>query len=1015
MVNPGIISIDLEALRINEELEAAIIPIIRTEGSDGTVLVDYSINDGTATGEDDFTATSGTLTFTDGQTSKEIVVPILDDTIPETDETFSIAIGNSVGAELGGIRTAIVTIADNDETDLNTISFSQGEYNLGEEQGEASITLTRTGDTNQTVSVDYSTEDDYARSGADYTRVSGTLTFGPGETNKTFTVPLLDDSLPELDEALNLTLSNPNGIDLGVQNTAKLIIGDNDESPFNFEREIVVSGLAEGNRNSQRLSGPTAFDWTPNGKMLIAKLDGIVRVLDNGELLEQPFIDISEQVNTGGQRGLLGLAVHPEFPENPYVYLAFSYDPPEEEPDQDKVGRVTRLIRVEADPNSNYTTALPGSEVILLETPPVNNFHAAGAIHFGNDGSLFFSHGDGSQVSDSPTPEETELLQSVDYPFGKLFRLDPITGEGYPDNPFYDGDVNSIQSKVYNYGLRNPWRYTIHPDTGEPVVGDVGWTNWEEINTGRGVNFGWPLYEGGNGVNLRTTALSEDPEFQELYDSTSDVTAPIYALNHSDGARSITLGDFYTGTTYPEVYQGALFFNDFGNSAEVNALLFDDQGNIDSATPFTEELNVTQISMGPDSNLYFSTLFGGEIGRWVVKNSFLPGKPDYAFPNQPSFSDIDEAGVFLWKDYFDGPYHLRTVGDGDPTQFVVNLIANDSLQEVTPFSLETNDLLDVNESSFSFASRLGKWQDGVDFHLRPGTEAIFSVTQDGVANPQQVNVGQQGSRLSPSGWIVSSDELPDRPEFSSGEDLGLFWGQGDNDDLLEFRWSGDGDAHDTKLSVLAADTTSSFTPVLLGPNDKVTNFTNGIEIEGQVGTGHDGLDITTTEPTKIGVTYEQDGLFQPELVNPLDNDLLGVPNGYQLPLATPYGRPEYDPTEDEEGIFLWLDEQDFWHLRMTGSDSGSRYLGSITSDQAAIDVQNNQLEETDVVNTADPLRIDFEFQVASLEEDGIDFRFQPGTSITLNLEQPGGDAAALLKVGEELWSVSELPLDLSGW
>ena len=151
MVNPGIISIDLEALRINEAAEEAIIPIIRTEGSDGTVLVDYSINDGTATGGNDFTATSETLTFTDEETSKEIVVSILDDTIPETDETFNIVIGNSVGAELGGIRTAIVTIEDNDETDLDTISFSQGEYNFGEEQGEASISLTRTGDTNQTV------------------------------------------------------------------------------------------------------------------------------------------------------------------------------------------------------------------------------------------------------------------------------------------------------------------------------------------------------------------------------------------------------------------------------------------------------------------------------------------------------------------------------------------------------------------------------------------------------------------------------------------------------------------------------------------------------------------------------------------------------------------------------------------------------------------------------------------------------------------------------------------------
>ncbi|MGK7950241.1 MAG: ASPIC/UnbV domain-containing protein [Xenococcaceae cyanobacterium] len=384
---------------------------------------------------------------------------------------------------------------------------------------------------------------------------------------------------------------------------------------------------------------------------------------------------------------------------------------------------------------------------------------------------------------------------------------------------------------------------------------------------------------------------------------------------------------------------------------------------------------------------------------------FLPGQPDY----QPG----TEAGVFIWKDYFDGPYHLSTVGAADPTEFAVNLIANDPLLEVTPVKLENNDVLDVSEFGFSLNSKLVGWQDGVDFYLNPGTEAILSVTQDGVANPRQVNVGQQRSRLSPTGWIISSDELPERPAFSAGNDLGLFFGQGANDDTLEFRWSGDGNWHETSLSVLAAEETSSFSLVNLEPNDELATFSNGIEIQGQVGTWQDGLDITTTEPTKIGVTYEQDGLFQPHRVNSFD-DLLGLPNAYQLPLATPYGQPEYEPSVDE-GIFLWQDEEDFWHLRMTASEGGTRYVGSIVSDRAAIDVQTVKLEETDLVNTIDPLRIDFDFQVWQSGEDGIDFRFPEGAAVTLNLEQPGEEAAALLRVGAEQWPVSELPLDLSGW
>ena len=612
MVSAGLISIDLEALSVNEKVNEAIIPIVRIGGSDGTVSVDYSINNGTANEADDFIAASGTLTFLPEETSKEIVVPIVDDQIPEIDETFSIAIGNAIGTDLGETRTATITIIDDDATKLTSLAFSQAEYNFSEEQGEATITVIRTGDDSDTVSLDYATKDDYARAESDYTAVLGTLIFEPGERSKTFTVSLLDDNLPELDEALNLILSNPVGIELGPQKNARLIVEDNDVSPFIFKEEVIVSGLGQ----------VTAFDWTLEGTILIAERDGVVRVFDNDQVLEQPFIDISENVNKSTQRGLLGLAVHPEFPENPYVYLAFSYDPPDVETDQADVGRVTRLIRVTADINSNYTTAVPGSEVVLLETPPVNNFHAAGAIRFGNDGSLFFSHGDGAPVGNPASIQNAELLQSLDHPFGKLFRIDPITGEGYPDNPFYDGDTTSIRSKVYNYGLRNPWRFTFHPETGEPFIGDVGWADWEEINTGRGVNFGWPLYEGGNGVSLTTKAFGDDPEYQDIYNGVSEVTSPIYARNHEYGGDSILVGDFYTGTTYPELYQGALFFTDY-YSTSVNALIFDDQGNVDSVTPIFEkerDRGTTQISMGSDSNLYFSDLETGEISRWVYEN-----------------------------------------------------------------------------------------------------------------------------------------------------------------------------------------------------------------------------------------------------------------------------------------------------------------------------------------------------------------------------------------------------------
>ena len=707
----SIVSLGLQNLTVNEDIGSILIPIARTDNIDLAVSVDYSINDDSARAGEDYLGTpSGTVNFAPGDTIAEIPVTILDDGDPETDESFNLAIGNPREAVLGDIRTAIITIEDNDVITEDTLAFAQAEYSVQEAENTATITVVRTGDTDETVSVNYATGDNSARAGLDYTAVSGTLNFAPGDTTQTFEIPLLDDSLPEINEALTLTLSNPEGIDLGLQNTAQLIIEEDDEVPFTIRREVIVSGLrAEG--VTFRQSGPTAFDWSEDGTMFIGKLDGVVQVFDGDTLLEEPFIDLSDQVNTGGQRGLLGLAVHPNFPEEPYIYLSFSYDPPGVIPDLPFEGRLSRLVRVEADPATDYKTALPNSEVILLETPPVFNSHGVGAIHFGLNGELFFAHGDGVQVGGAPRPEQAEIVQSLDNAYGKLFRIDPITGEGYADNPFYNGDPTQIESKIYSYGLRNPWRYTIHPETGEPFIGDVGWANWEEINTGKGSNFGWPLYEGGNGVSLRTTAIAESPAFQDLYAAEPDVTAPFFALSHSiDEARSITVGDFYTGDAYPEIYQGALFFSDYGDDSGVEALTFDEEGNVDSVLNFADEQFISQIAMGPDSYLYFSNLITGEIGRWVLSaplsnpptngDDFITGTDDDDVIS--SLDGNDTANGEAGNDFIQGnrDNDLISGGPGDDT-----LEGNQNRDRI--FGDGDNDLIDGGPDDDSLIGGLG--------------------------------------------------------------------------------------------------------------------------------------------------------------------------------------------------------------------------------------------------------------------------------------------------------------------
>lgn len=619
--NPGILALSQEEFSVNENGDEVIVTIIRTEGSNGTVSLAYATSNTTARAGEDYTAVSGTLSFGPGETSKTIRIPIAEDTLAEGQETLSIAIGNPEGAALGVPRTAIISIIDNDISQEASLTFTQEQFIFDENDRFCTVEIVRSGDLQSTVSVDLLIRGETAKLSSNGTSTS-TLVFQAGEASKTVRLQILNDELPERPEMVQLTLSNPVGIKVAGQGTAALILNDDDPSPFQFREEILVSGLASNEETgSDPFVGPVAFDWTPNGQqMFIAERRGVIHLYDfaTGRLANQLFLDISEQVNVWGQRGLLNIAVHPEFPQKPYIYFAYVYDSSENTPDGEGF-RQSRLVRVTADASTNYTTVIQGSEEILLTTPASTMFHTVGGLGFGKDGSLFYAYGDGNQVH--KIVDNPEVLQGIDSPFGKLYRIDPMTGQGYSDNPFYNGDASSIPSKVYSYGLRNPFRIAFHPITGEPFVGDVGWNLWEEINTGRGANFGWPYFEGGIGNSLlnpaRARDLSEIPEIVNL----ERLTAPIYGLNHTYGGRSITLGDFYTGETYPEFYQNALFYSDFVNG-NVDALLFNEAGTVRSATRFLDnQKGITQISTGPDGNLYFVNLRQGTVGRWVFAGS----------------------------------------------------------------------------------------------------------------------------------------------------------------------------------------------------------------------------------------------------------------------------------------------------------------------------------------------------------------------------------------------------------
>ena len=186
------------------------------EAASDTVTVDYATSDGTADAEDDYTAASGTLSFAAGETSKTITVAIADDTENESDETFTVTLSNASGADLG-TGTATGTIRNRTvvvET-APTVSIAGGS---GKEGDDSSISFTVTLDeaASGTVTVDYATSDGTADAGDDYTAASGTLSFAAGETSKTISVAIADDTRNESDETFTVTLSNASGADLGT-------------------------------------------------------------------------------------------------------------------------------------------------------------------------------------------------------------------------------------------------------------------------------------------------------------------------------------------------------------------------------------------------------------------------------------------------------------------------------------------------------------------------------------------------------------------------------------------------------------------------------------------------------------------------------------------------------------------------------------------------------------------------------------------------------------------------------
>jgi uncharacterized repeat protein (TIGR01451 family) len=361
-------------------------------------------------------------------------------------------------------------------------------------------------------------------------------------------------------------------------------------APSTISAAVLTSNFQESIVFSNGLVHPTAVRFASDGRVFVAQQSGVIQVFASlSATTPTTFADLSTEVDNYWDRGLLGLALDPNFPTNPYVYVLYTFDAPiggtaptwsdacptPPGPTTDGCMVSGRLSRLTADPTGT---------TVLTETVLINNWcqqfpsHSMGTLFFGLDGALYVSAGEGASFTkldhgqygntyagdqvnpcgDPPTAAGTpppndgtaeggslraqSLNRRAGDPVvlnGTILRVDPATGDALPTNPLF-GSSDANARRIIGYGLRNPFRFTFRPGTNEIWVGDVGASAWEEIDritnpTAATINnFGWPCYEGDN------SGSAIMPGFQSanlnicntLYGNPGSVTAPYYAYQH---------------------------------------------------------------------------------------------------------------------------------------------------------------------------------------------------------------------------------------------------------------------------------------------------------------------------------------------------------------------------------------------------------------------------------------------------------------------------------------------------
>ena len=604
-----------------------------------------------------------------------------------------------------------------------SIFLANQEVQVAEADTTVLATIHRTGSLAGPVTITYGITADTAVEGVNYLGTGGTVVMADGAADVSVPIQILDDGVANPTQSFVFSVINAEGATLVAPRTERVEIIDSTNPP---PPQAAVPPLASDYDVRQvpvleGLDQPIRFVFSPLDAThaYVAEKPGEILLADLATGQTSVVADLRGQVNDYLDRGLLDIALDPNFAHNGFIYAYIVVDPADTAGHTGNAGpdgggnRYAQVIRLTADATTGFSTVVAGSEKIILGagghsladingggaldfTDPANAAlaasdsmlhpgdtvvngvkqdylkvdsasHAGGHLAFGPDGALYVSTGDATSFNYAD-PRAADV-QSVDHLSGKILRVDAATGLGLADNPFA-GDAASLAdnaAKVFQLGLRNPFSMAFAPD-GRLFIADTGWNSYEEINTGGpGANFGWPFFEGGDGgVSLPAPTWRDLPAAKAVYAQvaagTMTVTPAFRAFSHVDAdpgfqVQAITAGEaFISGSHYPASLQGSFIFTDFAQG-EVYAVNTANSADVKFLFQVPGYAPVDFVQ-GPDGNVYYADLLNGVIGRLDI------ALPDYAPQHLDVGSGRDTLVLTLAQDAYNGSAAYTVSVDG---------------------------------------------------------------------------------------------------------------------------------------------------------------------------------------------------------------------------------------------------------------------------------------------------------------------------------------------------------------